>query len=258
MLIVLSPAKTLDLSPQERHAGTKPLFHAQANKLARQLRALGPAKLAKLMNTSAKLAGEVDAYYADWKAKFDARGAKEAIYAFRGDVYQGLAVDDFTRGDLDFAQQHLRILSGLYGVLRPLDLMQAYRLEMGTPLRTDAGRDLYAWWGDSIARALGRELDEQRERVVVNLASEEYFAAARPERLKARVIAPAFRELHDGQYRFLSFYGKKARGMMARHLVKSRGDDPAAILKFREGGYRYHRELSTDDEPVFTREKPAV
>jgi cytoplasmic iron level regulating protein YaaA (DUF328/UPF0246 family) len=255
MLILISPAKTLDFTPKTPHAATKPAFLTQANKLAKHVRELSPARLAKLMNISPKLAETTHEFYAHWKSKYDAAGAKEAIFAFRGDVYLGLEADKLSADDLDFAQSHLRILSGFYGVLRPVDLIQPYRLVMGTQLAGPYGKDLYAHWGDQIAKCLAKELKTHDEQVIVNLASHEYFAAARADVIGARVITPSFRDVHDGKYKVLSFFAKKARGVMARYLIEHRVDSPAAITKFRSAGYCFNRELSTDDEPVFTRDK---
>lgn len=256
MLILISPAKTLDFSPQTPHAGTKPQFLTHANRLAKHAQSLTPAKLGKLMSISPKLAEAAHGYFAAWKSKFDAKGTKEAVFAFRGDVYLGLDADTLASGDLAFAQEHLRILSGLYGILRPLDLIQPYRLEMSIKLAGDYGKDLYAHWGDAIAKSLAKEAKGQGDAMIVNLASQEYFAAADRPALKGRVITPAFRERHNGKYQVISFFAKKARGMMARHLIEQRADSPAAVESFRTAGYRFNAALSTEEEPVFTREKP--
>lgn len=254
MLILISPAKTLDFSPRTPLVGSKPRFMPQANKLAEQVRTLSAAKLAKLMSISPKLAETTHGFYAAWKTKYNAAGAKEAIFAFRGDVYLGLEALELSEGDLEFAQEHLRILSGLYGVLRPLDLIQPYRLEMGTRLGGDHGKDVYAYWGDAIAKSLAKEAREQETPIVVNLASQEYFAVADRPALKARVITPSFRDLHNGAYKVISFFAKKARGMMARHLIETRAESPAELLTFRTAGYRYNAALSTEEAPVFTRD----
>jgi uncharacterized protein len=254
MLILISPAKTLDLTPQAPVAGTKPQFLTQANRLAKHAQSLPAAKIAKLMSISPKLAETAHGYFAQWKAKFDAKGTKEAVFAFRGDVYIGLDADTLSEGDLQFAQERLRILSGLYGVLRPLDLIQPYRLEMGIKLSGDYGKNLYDYWGDAIAKSLTKE--GEGDATIVNLASQEYFAAADRPALKARVITPAFKERHNGKYQVLSFFAKKARGMMARHLIESRAESLDALRRFRAEGYRFNAELSTEDEPVFTRDKP--
>lgn len=256
MLILISPAKTLDFTPQAAHAGTKPQLLTQANRLAKHAQSLTPAKLGQLMSISPKLAATAHGYFAQWKAKFDAKGTKEAVFAFRGDVYIGLDADTLSEEDLKFAQEHLRILSGLYGVLRPLDLIQPYRLEMGIKLAGEYGKNLHAYWGDAIAKSLTKEAKGQGDATIVNLASQEYFAGADRPALKGRVITPAFQERHNGKYQVISFFAKKARGMMARHLIASRADSSDALRKFRAEGYRFNAELSSEDEPVFTRDKP--
>lgn len=256
MLILLSPAKTLDFTLQAAHAGTKPRFLTQANRLAKHAQSLTPAKLGKLMSISPTLAATAHDYFQEWKARFDAKGTKEAVFAFRGDVYLGLDADTLGERDLAFAQEHLRIFSGLYGVLRPLDLIQPYRLEMGIKLAGDYGKDLHAYWRDAIAKSLTKEAKQQHDATIVNLASHEYFAVADRPALKARVVTPSFREKHNGKFMVLSFFAKKARGMMARHLIETRAESSADVLTFRRGGYRLNVDLSTADEPVFTRDKP--
>ncbi len=264
MLIVISPAKTLDFAPQSLHKTTsKPELLSQSKKLIAQLRELSPKQLGKLMGISDKLSTGVHEYVADWKAKYDAVSAKQAVLAFRGDVYLGLDADSFTTKDFDFAQQHLRILSGLYGILRPLDLMQAHRLEMGTKLAGDYGKNLYDFWGDKIARSLKKALAEQGDDVLVNLASNEYFKATQAKTTQAkgldcRVITPVFKDRKNGEYKVISFFAKKARGLMAGHLIRNRIKDESGLLKFRAAGYKYNRGLSSDDQPVFTREKTPV
>lgn len=255
MLILISPAKTLDLTPQAPHAGTKPQFLTQANRLAKLAKTLPAAKFAKLMSISPQLAEKTHGYFARWKAKYDAAGAKEAIFAFRGDVYLGLEAETLSEEDLAFAQDHLRILSGLYGVLRPLDLIQPYRLEMSIKLAGDYGKDLYAHWGETIAKALTKEAKRHDDSTIVNLASQEYFAAADRPALKGRVITPSFRDKQNGTYKVISFFAKKARGMMAKHLIEQQADSPETLETFRTAGYRFNAALSTADEPVFTRDK---
>ncbi len=269
MLIVISPAKTLDFSPQSLHKTTsKPELLTQSKKLIALLRKLSPKQLGKLMSISDKLSAGVHEYVADWKAKYDTTTAKQSLLAFRGDVYLGIDADSFSTKDFDFAQKHLRILSGLYGVLRPLDLMQAYRLEMGTKLLGEHGKDLYTFWGGKIARNLKKALAEQDDDVLVNLASNEYFkathakaaqakatqaAATQVKRLDCRVITPVFKDRKGSDYKVISFFAKKARGMMAGYLIRNRITDENGILQFRQAGYKYHRGLSSHDQPVFTR-----
>lgn len=255
MLMVISPAKTLDYSSApvtERHTLPEHLDHAA--ELVAQLRELSPAQIAQLMSLSDKLAGLNAARYAEWSPAFTPANAKQALLAFRGDVYTGLDADSFDADDFDFAQQHLRILSGLYGVLRPLDLMQAYRLEMGTKLANPRGKDLYAFWGERINAWLDAALDAQGDRVLLNLASNEYFSAVRRKTLDARILDTEFRDLKNGQYKIISFHAKKARGLMARHVIKHRLHDPEALKGFDLAGYRYSAEHSGADKLVFLRE----
>ena len=259
MLILLSPAKTLDFSPLESELPTtEPALLTDANRLAKQVKQLAPAELRELMGISDRLAIATHGYFASWKATSAAaaRVSKPAALAFRGDVYQGLAADDFHADDWEFAQRHVRILSGLYGVLWPLDRIQPYRLEMGAPLATERGDNLYAYWGERIRKLLAKELRAAESPTIVNLASQEYARAARLGELAGQAITPSFRDRHDGKYKVLSFFAKRARGAMARWLVQRRIVDADDVLKFRADGYRLNRELSTADAPVFTRDKP--
>ena len=260
MLLVISPAKTLDFSPQSLHkTSSKPELLTQSKKLIAQLRELSPRQIGKLMGISEKLSADVHRYVADWKAKYDATGSKQAVLAFRGDVYQGLDADSFGSDDFDFAQQHLRILSGLYGVLRPLDLMQAYRLEMGTKFASGHVSNLYAFWGERIARSLQTAMDEQGDAILVNLASNEYFKGARAKQLDCRVITPAFKDRKNGDYKMIGYFAKKARGMMARHIIRNRITAERDLHEFRAAGYQFNHGLSSDGHPVFTRDKvPAI
>ena len=257
MLVVISPAKTLNFDPQALcKTTTKPALHTHAKQLIDWLRKLSPKQLGKLMGISDKLATEVHKYVSDWKAKYDPVGAKQAVLAFRGDVYQGLDADSFRARDFEFTQQHLRILSGLYGALRPLDLIQPYRLVMGTRLAGEHGKDLYDFWGDRIAKCLKKTLAEQGDNVLVNLASNEYFKAAKAKTFDCRVITPVFKDYSGGDYKVLSFFAKKARGLMARHIIREHVTEDGELLKFRAAGYKYNRGLSSEDRPVFTRKQP--
>lgn len=256
MLIVLSPAKTLDFetpAPLRKH--TQPQLLEQARLLNQELRALDAAGLAALMSISADLAQLNVERNHHWAPPFALENARQALFAFRGDVYGGLDADSLSSGDLAWAQQHLRILSGLYGLLRPLDLMQAYRLEMGTKLANPGGKDLYAFWGDSLTRALNRALQAQGDRVLVNLASQEYFAAVKPRVLESEVVTPVFKDYKNGSYKIISFFAKKARGQMASWIIRERLDDPGALQAFTEGGYRYSKSLSQGTTLVFTRKQ---
>ncbi|WP_277052860.1 peroxide stress protein YaaA [Zestomonas thermotolerans] len=257
MLMVISPAKTLDYETPpvtSRHTLPEHLDHAQ--ELITQLRELTPLQIGELMGLSDKLAGLNAARYASWHPDFTPANAKQALLAFKGDVYTGLNAEDFSDDDFDFAQRHLRMLSGLYGVLRPLDLMQPYRLEMGTKLANARGKDLYAFWGERISGWLNEALAEQGDDVLLNLASNEYFGAVQRKALKARVIDTEFRDLKNGQYKIISFYAKKARGLMARYVIKHRLTDPAALLDFDSQGYYYSAKDSTADRLVFLRDQP--
>ncbi|TWT86480.1 hypothetical protein Mal64_33050 [Pseudobythopirellula maris] len=263
MLILLSPAKTLDFSPAEdAPEATKPALHAEAKRLAATAKELSPAQIKKLMGVSDNLAGAAHGYFADWRQKWDARGAKQALLAFRGDVYQGLDADTLSADQLRRAQDSLRILSGLYGVLRPLDLIQPYRLEMGLGLKNERGKSVYEFWGDRVTKRLAADLEAApagEPPLVVNLASQEYAGVVDFSALGesgAEVITPAFKDLSKGKYRVVSFFAKRARGAMARHLIERGAKGPSAIKSFKTGGYRYNAELSTASKPVFTRDKP--
>jgi cytoplasmic iron level regulating protein YaaA (DUF328/UPF0246 family) len=254
MIILLSPAKTLDFeSPSALDEYTKPTFHADANRLAEQLQSYSTKQLAVLMDISPALAEKVHEYFACWKQKYNAKGTRQAILAYQGDVYVGLKAAEFSKSDLQFAQRRLRIVSGLYGMLKPFDLIQPYRLEMGTRLRVDRARDLYQFWGDRLTLAVKVALEDCPDRVVVNLASHEYHKAIDFRQLNAQVISPQFKEEKDGKYRFLTVFGKQARGVMARYLIQNRAERAADVTEFRLDGYRLNKSLSTDLEPVFTR-----
>lgn len=258
MLMILSPAKTLDYeTPLKVRKHTSPGFLDESQQLIDSLRTLQPADLRKLMGISDKLAGLNAARYAEWRQPFDLGNARQALYAFQGDVYVGLEANTFDAADRAFAQKHLRILSGLYGMLRPLDLMQPYRLEMGTRLANARGDDLYDFWQKSITEALQAELAKQRTPCLLNLASQEYFRAIDRSALDVPVIAPAFRDFSKGKYKIISFYAKKARGMMAAWIIRNRIDDPQQLTDFDVAGYRYSAADSKPDQPVFLRKNPA-
>jgi len=254
MLTVISPAKTLDFeSPTATEAHTQPAHLTQSRKLVRRLRELSAGDLSKLMSVSDDLATLNRDRYKRWKTPFKPENARQALFAFKGDVYIGLDAYSMQAGDLEFAQDHLRILSGLYGLLRPLDLMQPYRLEMGTRLDTDQGSNLYQFWGERITRSLNQELKQSNADTLINLASGEYFKSIKPSLLKADIITPAFREYRDGEYKFIQFFAKKARGLMARYLVDQRIDEPEGLKGFDYEGYRYNASLSSASDWVFTR-----
>lgn len=255
MLMVLSPAKNLDYTSAphtERFTQPEHLEHAQ--NLINLLRDLAPQDIAELMKLSDKLASLNAVRYAEWSQPFTPTNAKQAVLAFNGDVYTGLDAASLSEDDLDFAQQHLRILSGLYGVLRPLDLMQAYRLEMGTKLANPNGKDLYAFWGKQISQWLNQALAAQGDDILLNLASNEYFSAVKKSALNARIIDVEFRDLKNGQYKIISFYAKKARGLMARFVIEQRITQPEQLKAFNTQGYAYSDEHSSADKLVFLRD----
>lgn len=254
MLIVISPAKTLDFSKSATTTlKTNLAFDSQSANLVKTLKKLTINDLQILMGVSYDLASLNVKRFSDWKTTPSFEDTLQAIFAFRGEVYTGLAVDDFTFEDLCYTQQHLRILSGLYGVLKPLDGIQPYRLEMGTPLKIGKFRNLYEYWGNKITTNIAHSLSEQGDKILVNLASSEYFKAIKTNILKATIITPAFKDYKDGEYRMISFYAKKARGMMVRFLLKNQLNNPDDLKLFEDDGYFYNHSLSKPLEPVFTR-----
>jgi cytoplasmic iron level regulating protein YaaA (DUF328/UPF0246 family) len=259
MLILLSPAKTLDMeTPSSVATPSVPLFLEDSSKLVATLKRYPKTKLSRLMRISESLAELNAQRFAAWHPDFDADNARPCIQAFRGDVYVGMDADTLTEHDLDFAQRHVRILSGLYGILRPLDLMQAYRLEMGTPLKTRRGTSLYAFWGERLTKHLNNELHSMMDPLVVNLASNEYFKSVHQHRLESPLCSPVFKDEKNGEYKVISFFAKRARGAMARHLVQSRATGLDAVLAFDGLGYRYDKRASSEGQPVFLRSMKAA
>lgn len=256
MLTVISPAKSLDYdTPPVTDEFTLPTQLTQSRKLVRRLRELNASDIAKLMGVSDSIAELNVKRYKQWKTPFKPGNARQAIFAFKGDVYIGFDAYSMTDDNIEFAQQNLRILSGLYGILRPLDLMQPYRLEMGTRLDTDAGGNLYQFWDGRITRSLNKELEATGSNTLINLASNEYFKSVKPKLLEAEIITPAFRDYHKGDYRFIQFFGKKARGLLARFIVDERITEPEDLKSFDREGYRYNPELSNPQDWVFTRKQ---
>jgi uncharacterized protein len=254
MLIVLSPAKSLDYKTAVQvKTPTLPEFVSESAKLIADLKKLAPQDVAKLMGLSDQLATLNVGRYRDWSKKFTAENSKPSIYAFDGDVYDGFDVNSLNAKDLAFAQDHIRILSGLYGALRPLDLMQAYRLEMGTPLKNARGKDLYAFWGSRVTDSLKKILEKQKKPLLLNLASEEYFKVLQAKDLDCPVVAPVFQDAKDGKYKIISFYAKRARGLMARYVVQNRITDPEDLKGFNLDGYKYYAAESKPGKPVFRR-----
>ncbi len=257
MLAVLSPAKRLDFTrPATTAKHSLPVFLKESKQLVDVLRAKSPEEIARLMNLSTRLADLSYQRFGEWRTPFTSENAKPAALAFRGDVYLGLEAETMTERDWAWAQKHLRILSGLYGLLKPLDLIQAYRLEMGTRLATPCGEDLYQFWGQRLTRAINEAIAEQRQPVLVNLASNEYFEAIDPNAVEARIITPVFKDLKNGRYKFLSFYAKKARGLMARYIIDHRVSSLKALREFDVAGYYFSESQSRDDHWVFLRDKP--
>ncbi|WP_319783274.1 peroxide stress protein YaaA [Oceanisphaera sp. IT1-181] len=256
MLIVVSPAKTLDFdTPPVISDFTQPQLLAESELLIERARQLSPADIGQLMKISDKLAGLNAARFADWQPNFTPDNAKQALLAFKGDVYTGLDAESLSAKDFEFAQQHLRMLSGLYGLLRPLDLMQAYRLEMGTKLDNVRGKDLYQFWGDIITDKLNIALEEQGDNVLINLASNEYFKAVKPKSLSGQIITPVFKDCKNGQYKIISFYAKKARGLMARYIIQNQLREVSELTAFDTDGYYFVEAESTATELMFKRDE---
>ena len=254
MLVVLSPAKTLDFAtPPTTAMYTQPLFLDDAQALVDGLRTQGTARLAALMSISDELAELNAQRFRKWRTPFEPGPAKQAVLAFDGDVYDGLEARTLTAASLEHAQRRLRILSGLYGLLRPLDLMLPYRLEMGTRLSTPRGEGLYTFWGDRITTRLAEDAAAIEARALVNLASDEYFRAVRPARLPVPVVSPVFEDWKGDRFKVVSFWAKRARGAMARWIIEQRVDEPAALSSFAVEGYRFDSAASTDARPVFRR-----
>ena len=255
MLILLSPAKTLDYSKDFDVKPTAPAFLSDSSKLIKELKTKEPKDIATLMGLSDNLATLNFDRYQSWKAaKSISSDSKPALFVFQGDVYQGLKAETFNKKDIAFAQKHLRILSGLYGELRPLDVIKPYRLEMGTKLPTSKGKNLYEFWGNKIQENLLKELKANKSELIVNLASKEYFSVVGSLPKNIEVVAPVFKDLKNGEYKLISFYAKKARGYMSNWIIKNKVTSAKDLVKFKEEGYKYSKKLSTPKEPVFLRD----
>lgn len=251
MLTLLSPAKTLDFSPVPRGLpATKPQFSKDIKVLLERCKKLDIGELRKLMNLSEPLAELNRQRFQEMKLPFTAKNSKPALLAFQGDVYRKLDAASLSKRDLAWAQNHLRILSGFYGLLRPLDLIQPYRLEMGSRLDSERGKNLYEFWGDKLAAELN---SDRQGKVILNLASNEYFKAVPLERLESRLVTAVFQEIRGGKPKTIAFSAKRARGLMARWVVANRIDDPEALRDFGEEGYGFREDLSDGDRLVFTR-----
>lgn len=257
MLIVISPAKKLDMQPESSALTrtTQPAFRGKTEELLSQLKTFTSKDFKTLMGVSDAIANLNRERYQQWQASYTKDNAKAALLAFKGDVYQGMSPDTFDAGDMDYAQGHLRILSGLYGYLRPKDLMQPYRLEMGTALKNSAGNNLYDFWKTEVTQALNKSIRKNQEKYLVNLASNEYFKVLDTKTLDVEVITPVFKDYKNGQYKVISFLAKKARGMMCAYLIKNRVEDIEAIKKFSEAGYHFDKPSSNNKELVFLRKR---
>ncbi len=254
MLIVVSPAKTLDYeSPLPTEQYTFADLTEQSQELIEVCRHLTPADIASLMSVSDKIAGLNAARFEQWSPQFTPENSRQAIFAFKGDVYTGLDAASMSPESLEYAQSHLRMLSGLYGVLRPFDLMQPYRLEMGTRLATPKGANLYQFWGDIITDKINQALTEQGDDILINLASNEYFKAVKPAKVAGTIVTPVFKDQKNGQFKVISFYAKKARGMMARYIIENQITSVDKLKAFDTAGYFFAEDESSATELVFKR-----
>lgn len=256
MLILISPAKTLDYeTPAKTKRFTVPGFLEDSEVLVDILKKYSKNDIAKFMSVSEKIAELNVERFKTWNKNFTPENAKQAMLAFKGDVYSGLDAESMKSEQFTFAQKHLRILSGLYGVLKPLDLMKPYRLEMGKKLTTEKGQNLYQFWGEKITESLNRDLKKNQTDVLLNLASNEYFKSVKPKLLKADIITPVFKDYKNGNYKIISFYAKKARGLLSRYIIDSRLTSVDDIKQFDWEGYRFNEKLTEANTWVFTRKQ---
>ncbi len=254
MLILISPAKTQDFdSAPQTKKHTTPVFLEESEELIKELRKLDEKEIGELMHVSEAIAELNFGRYKAWDPKFTTKNAKQALLAFKGDVYRPFHLDNYTEEDFKFAQEHLRMLSGLYGILRPLDLMQAYRLEMKIPLKNKQGKDLYAFWGDKIAKELSKDLKKQGDNTIINLASMEYFKATAPGQKDWNIITPVFKEKKEDGYKMVAIFAKKARGMMSDYIIQNRITKTEDLKGFNVENYKFNKALSSEKELVFTR-----
>ncbi|MEC7961559.1 MAG: peroxide stress protein YaaA [Pseudomonadota bacterium] len=255
MIILLSPAKTLDYeTPSINIPHTIPNLLSNSKKLIKNLKEKKPEEISNLMNISDKLATLNSDRYKSWKGlKVKSNNSKQAIFVFKGDVYQGLDIDSFGKKDLEYSQNHLRLLSGLYGLLRPLDIIEPYRLEMGTKLKTNKGKNLYEFWGQEICNEIIKDLKSLKSNTIINLASNEYFDSVKDIKNTANVISPVFKDFSKGKYKIISFYAKKARGLMTAWILKNKVKDNE-LKNFNVDGYYFAKDESTENSPVFLRD----
>lgn len=256
MIILLSPAKSLDYEsplPTKRH--TEPRLLEDSEILVKKLRTMSPKALGKLMSISDKLADLNAERYTTWEPDFTPENSRQCLFAFTGDVYQGMELSEWKGPDFTLAQKQIRILSGLYGVLRPLDLMQPYRLEMGTKLANARGKNLYEFWGEKITDLINTDLKKSGSNFVVNLASNEYFSSVKKKSLNGELITPVFKDEKNGNYKIIAFFAKKARGMMADYIIRNKITDVTGLKKFKTAGYKFNKAESTDTQLVFLRKE---
>jgi hypothetical protein len=250
----MNSSKTLDFQQKARISKhTSPELEKDAGQLVKQLKKLSAADFSKLLKTSEKLTQLNIQRYANWQTQAKTSHAKQALLAFKGDIYSGMDVENYTIKDFNFAQKQVRILSGLYGILRPLDLIQPYRLEMATKLATARGKNMYDFWGTKINEMLRALLKQEKSGVLVNLCSQEYFKAVKPDLLDVKVITPAFKEFRDGTYRFITLYAKKARGMMCNYIIRNQLKEAHDLKSFDVAGYQFNKKISSDEQWIFTR-----
>ena len=254
MLIVISPAKTLDFETAPiTKIHTQPEFLKESRQLVKQLKEMTPARVSSLMKISDKLGALNILRFNEWKTPFTLDNSKQAVLAFKGDVYTGINAETFSSQELKFAQRHLRILSGLYGLLRPLDLIQAYRLEMGTKLDNQQGKDLYEFWDSKLTDQINRDIRASKSKYLINLASNEYFKSLQADDINAEIIVPVFKDYKNGKYKIISFFAKKARGLMSAYIIRNRLKDPEELKAFDVDGYKFYKSGSNESNWVFQR-----
>lgn len=253
MIILLSPAKSLNLEPSQYSKSTSPLFKSEVQELASIMKTYSAKALGDLMHISPKLADENFKRFYHFKSRHNQKNSKQAVFTFDGDVYRGLNAMNWNEADVSYSQDHLRILSGLYGILRPLDNIQPYRLEMGSSINTDAGKGLYKYWGDKISKHLNNALKGHKNKTIINLASHEYYKVVDQKVLKANVLNINFKEYRDGKAKFISYSAKVARGLMADYILRNRLEDIEEIKGFAVENYRFDIDLSSDNELIFSR-----
>ncbi len=257
MLITLSPSKGQDfIEPPLSKKHSKPIDLKDSELLMKELKKIKSKKLQEMMSISENIANLNVGRFKSFTTPFTIKNSKQALFAFKGDVYSGLDLENFTEDDYTYAQDHLRILSGLYGCLRPLDLIQPYRLEMKTKLKNDRGDNLYQFWDDGITKSINKELKKQKEAVLINLASNEYFKSVKPKLLEGRLLNITFKETKNGKTRVVAIFAKRARGMMADYIIRNRVEKPEDLKKFKLGGYKFNKTLSDDKQWTFERPQP--